>query len=320
MSKRRGEFLSTIWPRAMVGWSVSFLRPIRERIQEAAKALRQNPDNSGALAAIERGLAEWDEYSQPVQLKEESKGLDDPESGSLCHDLRQLVFHLANEEKKYKIALKISNALLRTFPELPAARGQLSNDIKALKKLVPSEALEAKLKPLLNLVEEINGDLAGFASAVHARNRMWSRFDQAVSMVANDRELASTEQIWIILCNVAVELRDIHEQASFLVLSHIAQQARSCDAAPRKIKEMCEQAVSNVRLDQKRQEFIEAMEREDSEAARKAVLEVAGLTKDEDERHKAQEIAGQLKSGDGGGVPWWVWLLGAAALYAWLSK
>ena len=310
-----------IFVHDMVGgydrWSASVLRPIGEKIRKAAEALRRNPDDGAALAVIERGLAEWDEYSQPVQLKEEAKGLDERESLKLCRELRQLTLHLANEKNKYNVSLKISNALMRTFPELPAVRGHLSDDIKALKKLAPDEALAAKVKPLLELVSEISEDLAGFAAAVQARDGKWVRFDRTLSAIGNDRELASKDQVWNILCNIIVELRDDYEQASFLVLGRIAQEARDCNAAPQKIRETLNKAVFAARLNQRREKFVEAMKREDAAAARKAALEIAEITDDEEERRKAREIAGRLKSG---GIPWWIWVGGAAILYSLLSQ
>ena len=226
-------------------WSVSILRPIGERIQESAKALRQNPDNSGALVAIERGLAEWDEYSQPVQLKEEAKGLDERESLDLYRDLRQLALHLANEKKKYRVSLKISNALLRTFPELPTVRGQLSNDIKTLKKLTDKQEQMAKIKPLLDLMGEIKDNLVAFASAVRGGGEMWWRFNRILSTFADNRNLASSERVWGMLRHVAIELhKNGHEQAAFSVMSAIVRCAGACAATPSEIRKRLEEELS----------------------------------------------------------------------------
>ena len=325
-------------------WSVSILRPIGERIQESAKALRQNPDNSGALAAIERGLAEWDEYSQPVQLKEEAKGLDERESLDLYRDLRQLALHLANEKKKYRVSLKISNALLRTFPELPTVRGQLSNDIKTLKKLTDKQEQMAKIKPLLDLMGEIKDDLVAFASAVRGGGEMWWRFNRILSMVSDNRNLASSEPVWRMLGDVAIELHNNgHAQAAFSVMSAIARCAGACAATPSEMRKRLEEELSALHLSQKRGELNQAIKNKHFAVAKKAALELAELTDDNEERNRARSIAIQIADGpshpvrihpssprihppppsrptrDEGGGTNWLSVIVAAAFWGWLA-
>ena len=277
-------------------WSVSILRPIGERIRESAKALRQNPDNSGALAAIEQGLAEWDEYSQPVQLKEESKGLDERESLDLYHDLRQLALHLANEKDKYSVSLKISNVLMQTFPELPTVRGQLSDDIKTLKKLTANESFMAKLKPLQDLVEEIKDDIINFASAVRSGGEMWWRFNRILSAVADNRNLASSERVWGMLRHVAIELHNHgHAQAAFSVMSAIVRCTGACAVTPSEIRKRLEEDLSALHLNQKRGELKQAIKNKHFAVAKKAALELAALTDDNEERNMARSIAIQIE-------------------------
>ena len=279
-------------------WSVPILRPIREKIHKAAEKLRHNPDNIGTLAAIEHGLAEWDEYSQPVQLKEESKGLDERESLALYNDLRQLALHLTNEKNKFGVSLRISNALLRTFPELPTVRDQLTNDIKALKKLAADEPLMEKIKPLLDLVEEINDDIVDFASAVQKEGEMWSRFNQILSAVADNQDLASSERVWIMLRHVAIELHNNeHGQAAFSVMSKISRCAGACAATPHEIRAKLKEDLSAMHLIRKRGELEQAMENKNFAAAKKAALEVAKLTNNDDERETARSLADRMPRG-----------------------
>jgi hypothetical protein len=93
-------------------------------------------------------LAEWDDVNQPVQLFEREQGLEEARSKKLAGDIRDLAIELANGHGRHVEALKLTRALLQTFPELEAVAEKLKEDEATLEDLVADQARQARLSPL----------------------------------------------------------------------------------------------------------------------------------------------------------------------------
>lgn len=137
-------------------WTIDKLRPIEQKIDQVIKALKAEDficknfstkeymeyiegrvDRvTTQLNELESLLAEWNDYSQPMQLMYKAKGLDDPKSGNLVEKLRTL--YQKPDFKSYMPthSLRISLMLLKTFSALPESVGRIETDIKNLKARV----------------------------------------------------------------------------------------------------------------------------------------------------------------------------------------
>lgn len=190
-----GRFVAH-FSRAYDLWSIPKLRPIEQGIGKAINALQDGIDEN-ALDDIDYLLAEWDKYSQPMQLMNEAKGLDDPRSRELLGKLRSLAIDLANNRKEYDAALRISNALSKTFPELPGKAGRLAEDIKTLRKLSERKVANEQARELAELVKKIRGNTSFFSSVAE-------RFYQIAPIVL--RRLSNEDGVWLVVRDAAVEL------------------------------------------------------------------------------------------------------------------
>ena len=133
-------------------WSQPRLATIKERI-EADIATYRDGGNLVPVEQLVNLLAEWDSFSQPVQLLDESKGHEEPRSKEIYEIVRDLCLLLANEKGQYEEALAISRALLETFPELPAVAAQLSEDVDVLESLAEEAKSIDLMGPLIRAFE-----------------------------------------------------------------------------------------------------------------------------------------------------------------------
>jgi hypothetical protein len=115
---------------AFAQWASPKLTALEARITAAARVLAQGGgDTLSDLIAL---LEEWDEFSQPLQLYSQAKGMDDPRSLALYREVRETSLELANKHNAHSDARRLTEALLRVFEELPSAKRQLTKDLTDL--------------------------------------------------------------------------------------------------------------------------------------------------------------------------------------------
>ncbi len=130
------------------------LDDIAEKIREAAEKAKVSDDYlESHIQDIGGLLFQWDEINQPVQLYDQSRGHEEPRSKALYQDLRELSINLANNHNRFDAALQLSEALLRTFPELEAVAETLRGDVTDLEDLVEQEKDNRILQPLFEACE-----------------------------------------------------------------------------------------------------------------------------------------------------------------------
>jgi hypothetical protein len=134
-------------------WTEPHLREIEETLDSATNALRAEPSAQPPLDEIERLLERWDDFNQARQLMFEAKGLDEPRSRAVYDKLRSFAVDLHNEHTQSKAALRISKALLHTFPELPTVIDQGSEDVSQLEEVVEHSRHFGSLEPLIAAIE-----------------------------------------------------------------------------------------------------------------------------------------------------------------------
>lgn len=81
-------------------------------------------------------LKTWDQIAQPIQLIQQSKGLDDAHSKELAHDMRGLALELANEHEMHLEAKQITEIISEIFKELPQFADKFSEDLMALENII----------------------------------------------------------------------------------------------------------------------------------------------------------------------------------------
>ena len=125
------------------------LAEIAQKISDAAEKAKSAGDDLGFhIQDIDGYLFQWDEINQPVQLYDQSRGHEEARSKALYQELRALSVELANEHNRFEASLQLSEALLRTFPELESAAEILRGDVTDLEDLVEQEKNNRILQPL----------------------------------------------------------------------------------------------------------------------------------------------------------------------------
>lgn len=98
-------------------------------------------------------LVRWDDVNQPVQVYEQHQGHEEGRSKRVYEKLRSLCLDLANNRSEFAEARRLSEALLRTFPELESVAEVLKGDVAALENLDEQHKLHEKYKPLIDACE-----------------------------------------------------------------------------------------------------------------------------------------------------------------------
>lgn len=98
-------------------------------------------------------LDRWDDVNQPVQVYEQHQGHEEGRSKRIYEKLRSLCLDLANNRSEFAEARRLSEALLRTFPELESVAEALKGDVAALENLDEQQKLHEEYKPLIDACE-----------------------------------------------------------------------------------------------------------------------------------------------------------------------
>lgn len=98
-------------------------------------------------------LVRWDDVNQPVQVYEQHQGHEEGRSKRIYEKLRSLCLDLANNRSEFAEARRLSEALLRTFPELESVAEVLKGDVAALENLDEQQKLHEEYKPLIDACE-----------------------------------------------------------------------------------------------------------------------------------------------------------------------
>jgi len=106
-------------------------------------------------------LLEWKTLFEPILGMEGQKGRDEPQAASLCSSIRDACIELANEHDEYGTALKLTDAALTAFAELPQSKDQLQKDRLRLEELQRNKSQLELIKPLISAIEEAEKDPKG---------------------------------------------------------------------------------------------------------------------------------------------------------------
>lgn len=126
---------------------------INHHLEEARKVDHTLTSHVDAICEL---LDAWDDVNQPVQLYEQHRGHEEGRSKRIYKSIRTVCIDLANDHEKFEDALRLSEALLNTFPELESVAVALKKDVDDLKSLTVSQAKQEVIKPLIKACEEVN--------------------------------------------------------------------------------------------------------------------------------------------------------------------
>lgn len=116
-------------------------------------------DLSQHIDAISHLLDAWDEVNQPVQVYDQHQGHEEGRSKRVYETLRALCLDLANSHGKYGEALRLSEALLRTFPELESVAEVLKSDVAQLEVLDEQQQYQRHAEPLIEACKAAKREL-----------------------------------------------------------------------------------------------------------------------------------------------------------------
>lgn len=115
------------------------------------------------VSAISDQLTKWDEVNQPVQVYEQHQGHEEGRSKRIFEKLRSLCLDLANNRNEFAEARRLSEALLRTFPELESVAEVLKEDVAALENLDDQQKQSNYLEPLISTCEAAKKNMPDFS-------------------------------------------------------------------------------------------------------------------------------------------------------------
>lgn len=121
-----------------------------EKAQKVDQTLTSHVDEICEL------LDAWDNINQPVQIYEQHRGHEEGRSKRIYLSVRSVCLDLANEHGKFQEALRLSETLLHTFPELESVAEVLKKDVGALQSLTEQQAQEQVVEPLIEACEKAN--------------------------------------------------------------------------------------------------------------------------------------------------------------------
>jgi hypothetical protein len=191
--------------RQLDGWEVE--------IEELVSSARANPSDEKGIREITVLVSNWDRLRQPVQLRDEQRGFDDPKSKELCNQVRDVCLYLANDCKEFFNARMLARCLAEHFGELPSIAELLESDLTKLDDLVAEQRDEEILAPMIGIIDSAKSNLNRFALDVTRSNLANGGYGQAGELVtafvaANKQPLISPAITWWMVRQLAISLHN----------------------------------------------------------------------------------------------------------------
>ena len=133
---------------------------INAEIDKCIERARKDDQNLKELVGeISERLVEWDEINQPVQVYEQHQGHEEARSKQIYEKLRALCFELVEDRGEFSEVRRLSEALLRTFPELESVAVILKKDVAQLAILDEQKKQQKIIEPLIAACENAKTQL-----------------------------------------------------------------------------------------------------------------------------------------------------------------
>ncbi|MCF1741469.1 hypothetical protein [Paradevosia shaoguanensis] len=282
----------------------------RRKVEDAADAIRQDPDVTGGIETLVDALTQWDEIAQPQQLLASHKGRDEGAARDLFQYLRSLMLDLANEKDRPSLALAINKACLTVFAELPRAKQQLKDDQTSLEGLVQQERLHELSAFVTNaksnpdpLVRDLN--LGAFGPS--SRGSAASLYDIFTRSLAMTKGTPASKYVWGFARALALELNNElgEETASQRLVEGLHAHPQFRDAPP-DMKALIETDVATARSNAVHRKLNKAIQAKNRGQVRDRLTELVSITKDPAERAQYQQTINQIDAANRGRIINWV--------------
>ena len=202
-------------------WAIHKIRDYESQIKKITQELKQGNSLEISIKKLTELLNNWDEYSQPLQLISQAKGLDESHSKEIYQEMRDICFWLVNEKNSVELTLKFVQSLREIFPELPSVLDQIEDDIDTLEELLEKPENNSSLINLIKESEEVlneNDDFKDindfFRSIMDGNFRpkgsglaggLYQKFIKAVD---NTRGKNNEVLPWLILQKLAIQINN----------------------------------------------------------------------------------------------------------------
>lgn len=132
-----------------------------DAIEVAGRALQQRPADNASLERLARALHDWVVLGRPLMLAEPTAGIGRVELELAPRAVRLLTAELASRGQ-HDCALQLASIGTDAFLLMPAVVDEFRQDIE----LIAGLALRARLEPLLDLIDRLQGAPAAVISAL----------------------------------------------------------------------------------------------------------------------------------------------------------
>lgn len=206
------------------------LAVIKESVLTATAAAKKvSADLPQHIKEIEKLLDAWDSINQPVQIYSQFRGQEEGRSKQLYEIVRKLCLELANDHGRYEEALRLSSALLTTFPELKSVAESLKEDITALESLSHQKKISDKLDPLVEACERAKKNASSFGHALRSDGFSESGgrivSDVVKSFNAARRSLPEPGVAYLVVRDLALSLNNENNdaQSAFILVNGLIE-------------------------------------------------------------------------------------------------
>jgi hypothetical protein len=289
------------------------LQRLSDRIDSAAATLRKRPSETMAQQ-IADDLHQWDALRQPVQLWDQSHGIDEPESQALGKKLRELCVFLANDKQSFDVALTITKAMNEAFGELEGFSEKLEEDVEALEELLEGQRIKQVIGPLQNEVEAAQAKLDATAAAI-SRGALTSQSNKNIRRLVEQFKLAADKLIGtpqagapaLILRSLALSLHNEgeHSQAALTLTNWVLANAPQL---PGDVRTKLEEDRASLERMVKRAALLSAARSRQLGQVEALAAELAATADDDKERAQMSAIAASAqKRRASDRVKYWIW-------------
>lgn len=119
-----------------------YLEQLVDKIKNIITTIENKPKEvfEEQLPILYKYLKAWDQIAQPIQLVQQSKGIDDPHSKELAQALRVMAINLAYSYEMRSEVKQITKMVAEIFKELPQVTEEVSEDLIALENFFDRKA------------------------------------------------------------------------------------------------------------------------------------------------------------------------------------
>lgn len=123
-----------------------YLDQLVGQIRTVISTIQKQPKKSFEyqMPTLYKFLKTWDQIAQPIQLVQQSKGMDDPYSKELAQELRSLAITMANSYEMHPEAKQVTKMVAEIFKELPQFAEKVSEDLTALEDILKRKVQSKK--------------------------------------------------------------------------------------------------------------------------------------------------------------------------------